>query len=98
MLSAVKLRTPVPLASGGNPLYAAIPIRPIRPLVSYKESSVMPNWHHSDSYSRTDFSNAQKHCVDVFSRFSELLVDYTRVSVCIKHLNLLSKWICLSSA
>ena len=38
---------------------------------------VMPNWQPSDSYLRThsDFRNAQKHCVDAFSRFSELLVD-----------------------
>ena len=35
MLSAVKLCTPVPLTRGGNPLYAAITIRPIRPLVTY---------------------------------------------------------------
>ena len=43
-----------------------------------KHSSIMQNWHPSDSYSRThsDFRNAQKHCVDAFSRFSEILVDY----------------------
>ena len=40
--------------------------------------SIMSNWHPSDSYSRThnDFRNAQEHCVDAFSRFSELVVDY----------------------
>ena len=38
----------------------------------------MPNWHPSDSHSRThsDLRNSQKRCVGAFSKFSELLVDY----------------------
>ena len=38
----------------------------------------MPHWHYSGSYSRarSDCRNAQKHCVEAFSRFSELLIDY----------------------
>ena len=48
-----------------------------------KISSIMPNWYHSDSYSRihSDFKNAQKDCVHAFSRFSELLVDYNNLHV-----------------